>query len=194
MSTVVQNQPMRSNNKIHPKKFGLYISFASIMMMFTGLTSAHIVRQSAGNWLEFKIPPIFFISTVVILLSSATIHLSYKSFLKGREQQYKWLMVLSAVLGFAFIVLQYEGWQQLNAIGVDLKGNPSGSFVYAISGIHAAHVLGGIGAIAVALLHAFSLPFKVTPVRKLRFELTAQYWHFVDFLWVYLIVFLVMQH
>jgi cytochrome c oxidase subunit 3 len=103
------------------------------------------------------------------------------------------LLLISAVLGFAFIVLQYEGWLQLNAIGVDLKGNPAGSFVYAISGIHAAHVLGGLGAIAVALLHAFSLPFKVTPVRKLRFELTAHYWHFVDFLWVYLIVFLVLQ-
>jgi cytochrome c oxidase subunit 3 len=82
---------------------------------------------------------------------------------------------------------------ELNAIGVDLKGNPAGSFVYVISGIHAAHVLGGIGAIAVAILHAFSLKYKVTPVRKLRFDLTIQYWHFVDFLWVYLIVFLVMQ-
>ncbi|MFZ4543263.1 MAG: cytochrome c oxidase subunit 3 [Saprospiraceae bacterium] len=193
MSVIVQKQTS-SKSKIHPKKFGLYIAFASIIMMFTGLTSAHIVRQSAGNWLEFKIPSIFFISTFVILLSSLTLHLSYKGFLNGNERQYKWLLLLSAILGFTFIILQYEGWLQLNAIGVDLKGNPSGSFVYAISGIHAAHVLGGIGAIAIALLHAFSLKYKVTPVRKLRFELTAHYWHFVDFLWVYLIVFLVLQH
>jgi cytochrome c oxidase subunit III len=192
MSVITKNDS-NSNNKIHPKKFGLYIAFASIMMMFAGLTSAYIVRQAAGNWLEFKLPNIFFINTLVILVSSVTLHFSYKGFLSGKETQYKMLLLLSGILGLTFIVLQYVGWMELNAIGVDLKGNPAGSFVYVISGIHAAHVLGGIGAIAVAILHAFSLKYKVTPVRKLRFELTLQYWHFVDLLWVYLIVFLVMQ-
>jgi cytochrome c oxidase subunit 3 len=137
-------------------------------------------------------PTIFFVSTLVILLSSVTLHLSYKGFLNGNEKQYKGLILLSGILGLTFVVLQYMGWLELNAIGVDMKGNPAGSFVYAISGIHAAHVLGGVGAIAVAVLHAFSLKYKVTPVRKLRFELTAHYWHFVDLLWVYLIVFMVM--
>lgn len=192
MSVIARNDS-NSNNKIHPKKFGLYLAFASIMMMFAGLTSAYIVRQAAGNWLEFKLPNIFFINTLVILLSSVTLHFSYKGFLGGKEMQYKMLLLVSGILGLTFIVLQYVGWMELNAIGVDLKGNPAGSFVYVISGIHAAHVLGGVGAIVVANLHAFSLKYKVTPARKLRFDLTIQYWHFVDLLWVYLIVFLVMQ-
>jgi cytochrome c oxidase subunit III len=191
MSTIIKDS--YTNNKIHPKKFGLYLSFASITMMFAGLTSAYIVRQAAGNWLEFKLPTIFFINTLVILLSSVAIHLSYKAFLNGKEKQYKFFLLVAGILGALFIVLQYVGWVELTSIGVDLKGNPAGSFVYAISGIHAAHVLGGVGAIAIANVHAFSLPFKVTAARKLRFELTLQYWHFVDLLWVYLIVFMVMQ-
>lgn len=191
MSTISKDS--YSNNKIHPKKFGLYLAFASITMMFAGLTSAYIVRQGAGNWLEFRLPNIFFINTLVILLSSVAIHVAYKAFLSGKEKQYKSLLLLSGILGVLFIVFQYVGWTELTSIGVDLKGNPSGSFVYAISGIHAAHVLGGIAAIVIANVHAFSLPFKVTPARKLRFELTLQYWHFVDLLWVYLIVFMVMQ-
>lgn len=191
MSTIINDS--YSNNKIHPKKFGLYLAFASITMMFAGLTSAYIVRQAAGNWLEFKLPNIFFVNTLVILFSSVTIHLAYRSFLAGNEKKYKLLLLISGILGLLFIVLQYVGWTELNSIGVDLKGNPAGSFVYAISGIHAAHVLGGVAAIAIANVHAFSLPFKVTPARKLRFELTYQYWHFVDLLWVYLIVFMVMQ-
>jgi cytochrome c oxidase subunit III len=191
MSIIIKNDSY-SNNKIHPKKFGLYLAFASIIMMFAGLTSAYIVRQAAGNWLEFRLPDIFFINTLVILLSSITLHLSYQGYIKGNEQRYKLFLVVSAILGLLFIVLQYVGWVELTAIGVDLKGNPAGSFIYLISGIHAVHVLGGVGAIAVALMHAFGLKYKITPVRKLRFELTLQYWHFVDILWIYLIVFFVL--
>lgn len=179
-----------TTNKIHPLKFALWIGMASITMMFGAFTSAYIVRQSAGNWLEFELPQIFFVSTLVLLISSVTLHLSYKSFVGGQEARYKGLLILSFILGISFLVLQYQGWQDLNSIGIDLKGNPSGSFVYVLSGIHALHIMGGIAAMIVALLMAFSRKYKVTQRRKINFELTLQYWHFVDVLWVYLLIFL----
>ena len=49
-----------SKKKIHPKKFALYVSFLSIIMMFTGFTSAYIVRKSQGRWLDFDFPLNFF--------------------------------------------------------------------------------------------------------------------------------------
>ncbi len=179
-------------NKIHAQKFALYISFASIVMMFIAFTSAYIVKQAAGNWLEFAIPNMFYISTVVILLSSITLHSSYKSFLAGKEGMYKTLLIVSFILGIAFLILQYYGWQDMFAVGVDLKGNVSGSFVYLITGVHALHIVGGIAAIIVAIVHAFTLRFRVTEKRKLRFELTLHYWHFVDFLWLYLFGFILL--
>lgn len=97
------------------------------------------------------------------------------------------------MLGIIFIVLQYKGWLALYDIGVLLDGNPSGSFFYLISGLHAAHVIGGIFAIAVATLHAFSLAFKPTETRRRRFQIVLHYWHFVDFLWLYLFIFLLIQ-
>lgn len=180
-------------NKIHPKKFALWVGCASIMMMFAAFTSAYIVRQAAGNWLEFRLPDIFFVSTAIILLSSLTLHGSYLAFKRGNSALYRGLLAGTLILGLAFLVLQYQGWQAMTAIGVELTTNPSGSFVYVISGVHAAHILGGIAALSVALLHAFGLPFKVTKGRKLRFELTLTYWHFVDFLWVYLLLFFTLQ-
>jgi len=179
-------------NKIHAQKFALYISFASIVMMFIAFTSAYIVKQAAGNWLEFAIPSMFYISTVVILLSSITLHSSYKAFLAGKEGMYKTLLIVSLILGISFLVLQYHGWQDMFAVGVDLKGNVSGSFVYLITGVHALHIVGGIAAIIVAIVHAFTLKFRLTEKRKLRFELTLHYWHFVDFLWVYLFGFILL--
>ena len=106
---------------------------------------------------------------------------------------YKLLLVLGSILGVLFLVTQYKGWMDLNAMGVFLDGNPSGSFVYAISGLHAAHVLGGIATLIMALVHAFGLKFKVTDKRKTRFQLTLIYWHFVDILWIYLLCFMIFQ-
>lgn len=180
-------------SKIHPKKLALWVGCASITMMFAAFTSAYIVRQAAGNWLEFRLPDIFFFNTLVILLSSVTMHSAFLAFKNGKEKVYKSLLIVSLILGITFLVFQYQGWLALQAIGVELTTNPSGSFVYVISGVHAAHIIGGLAAIIVAILQAFSLKYKVTPVRKLRFELTLTYWHFVDFLWLYLLLFFVLQ-
>ncbi len=179
-----------SRNKIHPHKFALFAGCASLLMMFASLTSAYIVRQSAGNWLEFRLPEVFKISTFVILLSSVALHASYIAFKKEKKSLYQGLLVVTFLLGMLFFVFQYQGWLALTDNGVPFTLNPSGDFVYVISWFHAAHVIGGIAVLAVAMIHAFGLRFRVTQKRKLRFELTLTYWHFVDLLWVYLFVFL----
>ena len=191
MSLAISEQQTR--NKIHPHKFALWVACASITMMFIAWTSAYVVRQSAGNWLEFRLPNIFFINTVVLLLSSVTLHLSYTYFNKGKEGLYKGLLVLSFLLGLTFLVFQYQGWVDLTNIGAAIDGNPAGSFIYVFSGFHGLHILGGLAAIFVAIFHAFALKFKPTPKRKLRFELTLTIWHYLDFLWLFLITFIVSQ-
>lgn len=178
---------------IYAPLFALWIAMGSIVMMFGSLTSAYIVRQAAGNWLEFRIPDIFYFSTGVILVSSVVLHAAYWAFRNGKEILYKAMLPLALGLGILFIILQYQGWNALYAIGVALDGNPGGSFFYVISGIHAAHVIGGIFAMTVALMHAYLLPFKPTEKRRRRFQLVLHYWHFVDFLWLYLFLFLLIQ-
>jgi len=180
-------------NKIPPQKFALWVGIAGIIMMFAAFTSAYVVRRASGNWYEFKLPNIFFVSTAIILLSSVTIHASFTAFKKGQEKWYKLLLLATFALGLAFVITQYMGWQALDAIGATFTINPSSSFIYVISGLHAAHVLGGMATLAVALTHAYALPFKPTVRRRQRFDLVVNYWHFVDILWVYLVVFFVAQ-
>lgn len=175
---------------IHPHKFALYTAMASILMMFAALTSAYIVRQAVGNWQEYQVPQIFYFSTVCLLISSATLHYAYTCFKKGHAGRYRAFIGLTFLLGLTFVILQYYGWQALYTVGVPLDGNVSGGFFYVISGVHAAHVLGGIAALFVAFFHAVSLPYAATEQRKTRFSLVVQYWHFVDLLWLYLFVFI----
>lgn len=183
----------KSPRGIYAPLFALWTAMGSIVMMFGALTSAYIVRQAAGNWLEFRIPDVFYISTVLILLSSLSLHGSYWAFRTGREMMYRLLLPLTLVMGIAFVVLQYQGWNALYDMGVVLDGNPGGSFFYVISGLHAAHVIGGVFALIVATMHALSLTYKVTEKRRRRFQLVLHYWHFVDFLWLYLFLFLLIQ-
>lgn len=180
------------SSRIHPQKFALWIAMASISMMFIAFVSAYIVRQAQGNWLEFSIPTIFYVSTGIIVLSSVLLHISYSAFKKGNEWVYKSMLILSFLLGIGFLVCQFQGWNAMYGMEVYMNGNPSGSFFYLISMVHAAHIVGGIGAMLVALLHAFTLAFKPTEKRRVRFQLVLHYWHFVDFLWIYLFIFLLM--
>ncbi len=176
--------------RVNPQKFGLWISLASLIMMFGALTSAYIVRHAAGNWLEFAIPNIFVISTIVIILSSVTLQASYYFFTKKQQGLYKGLLVVTFLLGIGFLVLQYMGWNQLYDLGVDFKINPSASFFYLINWVHAAHIIAGLTTLIIALIHAFTLEFNVTEMRKNRFQLVLQFWHFLGFLWIYLYAFL----
>ncbi len=192
MNVALENERVYKN-KIHPYKFALWLGCGSIIMMFAAWTSAYVVRHAAGNWYEFKLPVIFYYNTAVILLSSITLQGCYISFKKSNEYLYKSLLIATFLLGIAFIVLQYQGWFALKNSGVALTRNPSGDFVYVLSGVHALHVLGGLAVLTVALVQAFVLRFRVTAVRKLRLELTLTYWHFVDILWIYLLFFFVLQ-
>lgn len=178
---------------VYAPLFALWVAMASIIMMFGALTSAYIVRQAAGNWLEFRMPDVFSTSTIVILLSSVTLHLSYWAFNNGKELLYKIGLPVTLILGGVFIMLQYQGWMELFDMGILLDGNPSGSFFYVISGIHVAHVIGGIFALAVATMHSLMLTYRPSEKRKRRFQIVLHYWHFVDFLWLYLFFFLLIQ-
>jgi cytochrome c oxidase subunit 3 len=178
------------NKRTHPHKFTLWVAMGSILMAFAGLTSAYIVKQNQANWLEFDLPGIFWYSTMVILLSSVTIHLSLKAFTAREMGRYRSLITVTAILGVAFITLQYLGFRDMEARGIALTGpksNSASSFILVITGFHMLHVLGGVVALLVLFVRAYS--GKVKNYSAVPIEMAATYWHFVDVLWIYLFVF-----
>jgi cytochrome c oxidase subunit 3 len=138
-------------------------------------------------------PDLFYYSTAMIVASSAALHLSYKSFLNNKEGLYKGLLVLGFFTGLGFLVLQYLSWKQLNAQEIYMDTNPSASFVFALTLLHALHIIVGVVALMAAMIMAFIQPYKITALRTLRFEMVLTYWHFVDILWIYLLIFFITQ-
>jgi cytochrome c oxidase subunit III len=187
--SVVMNSAEKQRNKIHPHKFTMWVAIASIVMMFAGLTSAYIVKREQPGWTGFTMPVIFWYSTAVMLLSSLTMQLALISFKERNKNKYKNLITATALLGIAFIIMQYIGFSQLWKTGVQLRGSGAAQFMYIIFGLHALHVLGGVITLLVMFLKAFSA--KVRSYNVVPVEVTSTYWHFVDLLWVYLFVFFV---
>lgn len=180
--------------RIHPQKFALWTGMISILMLFSGFTSAYIVRKAAGNWLSFPIVDEFFYSTGAILSSSIILHVAYKAFVNKNYTLYKSLLTVGFGLGMLFVALQYAGWLALNEMEIFVTTNQSTSFFVIIIGAHALHVIGGITALLVSWVLAMKKnTMEWTPKGQLRLELTLTYWHFVDVLWVYLLVFLWIQ-
>ena len=186
MSTVAMEQ----RKKIHPHKFTLWVGIGSLLMMFAGLTSAYIVKRNQANWQTFDLPQFFWYSTVAILLSSATIFLAEKAFKQRQMKKYRSLVSATVLLGVLFIVFQALGFMQLWEKGVTLQANVSYSFMYVIVILHAAHVVGGLVALLVLFAKAFST--RTRTYNSVPVELVSTYWHFVDILWIYLLVFLIM--
>jgi cytochrome c oxidase subunit III len=179
-----------NKQKTHPHKFNLWVGIASILMMFAGLTSAYIVKRNQANWQTFELPIAFWYSTVAVLLSSGTMYLALRSF-KGREMsKYRLLMVATMILGVVFIALQIVGFSQLWQKGITLQANVSYSFLYIIVGLHALHVIGGVVALIIMSLMAYNQKRKT--YTSVPLEVMSTYWHFVDILWIYLLLFLIM--
>ncbi|WP_253906500.1 cytochrome c oxidase subunit 3 [Chitinophaga sp. SYP-B3965] len=176
-----------SKNKIHPHKYSMWIAMASITMMFIGFTSAYVVKRAQANWLSFNLPGIFWVSTAVILTSSLTIHLALRQFKARNMSSYKQLITLTALLGIAFAVCQIIGFTDMKNHGLALDTTVSASFIYVIVGAHILHVLGGVVVLVIMFARAYRT--RIRTYSPVPIEVAATYWHFVDGLWIYLLIF-----
>ncbi len=180
---------------MHPQKFMLWLFIVSSVMIFAAFTSAYLVRQAEGNWLEFELPSIFWFNSAVLLVSSITMHWAYLSAKKDNLAALKLAITITFVLGLTFLIGQWLGWKQLVNINVYFGGNtsnPSGSFLYVLTGVHAAHLISGVIVLLFALIAAFR--YQIHAKRMVQIEMCTTYWHFLDVLWLYLFVFLLLNH
>ncbi len=172
--------------KINPKKFAMWIAIGSIIMMFGGLTSGYIVRKSQGDWETIKLPTEFYISTVLIIISSGTLMLALRSFKQRKMRLHRNMVSLTFILGIAFTVLQYFGFKEILS-NMKWANNVAFQYLIVIILVHALHILGGVVVLLVLFLQTFSRKVKTYSSNAL--EIASTYWHFVDILWIYLFLF-----
>jgi cytochrome c oxidase subunit 3 len=173
------------------KKMMLWFGMASLIMGFAGWTSAYIVSSTREDWIDdFTLPTAFIYSTAMIILSSFTYFLAQRSLKKERRTECtKWL-VFTFLLGIGFIAVQFFGFSQLIGQGYYFTGPSSNitmSYIFLIAAVHILHVVVGLVSLLVVLINQLRGKYSVGDM--LGMELGATFWHFLDLLWVYLVLF-----
>jgi cytochrome c oxidase subunit III len=174
-------------------RIGMWVALASILMMFTALTSAYIVRAaSSTDWQPLTMPRVLLLSTALIIISSATLETARRK-LKAQSggAHRRWLLI-SAALGFAFLLSQLFAWRQLAQQGIYVSSNPHSSFFYLLTATHGVHLVGGLIALLFMSLRTGASGASQLAVAKGRAAADAMslYWHFLGLLWIYLFVLL----
>ncbi len=173
------------------KKMMLWFGMISLGMSFAGLTSAYVVSKERPDWLtDFQIPQAFYLSLVVIVISSITIHIA-KNMVAAEENKKGMLLLISTfILGLVFVVLQFKGFSEIIANGYFFTGSESTittSFVYLVVLMHLTHIIAALIAVLVVIYNHYKQ--KYTSGNTVGIEIAATFWHFVDVLWIYLFLF-----
>ncbi|MDH3795286.1 MAG: cytochrome c oxidase subunit 3 [Flavobacteriaceae bacterium] len=186
---LTQGTPEEKN--IRAKKMMLWFGIISLLMAFAGWTSAFIVSSSRKDWLDnLELPSAFFYSTAIIILSSFTYIAALRSRKKDQHSPTTIFLAITLVLGLIFIALQFMGFTQIVDQGYYFTGPTSNitmSYIYLIAMVHVAHVVAGLISLLVVLVKQIRI--KYSSANMLGMELGATFWHFLDLLWVYLILF-----
>ena len=206
-TTATLNEPEISGlpdygTRLRRARLGLFVALIPVLMLFVSFTSAYVVRQGlptldprtnnfVRDWIPVTLPRLLLLNTLVLVVSSVSMELARRQ-IRARAtmemastgtQEVPWLGI-TVVLGLAFLLGQWTAWKQLAANGFYVSTTPSSSFVYLLTGTHAAHLLGGIVALFIA--GGASLVHGSLKTRSIIVDVTAWYWHFMALLWVYI--------
>ena len=172
-----------------PRRYytGIALGIVSVLMFFMALASAYLVRRGSPDWVPVRVPGLMWFNTAVLLVSSGTLEMARKRLGLLDVAGFRRLWAGTTIFGVAFLLGQVVAWRQLVGEGIYLASNPASSFFYIFTGAHALHLLGGVGALSYVAWRNFE---RAQVTRVVAAEVTSYYWHFMDGLWLFLLVLL----
>ena len=169
---------------------GLAVMMTASLITFGALAFALIVRRHLSHdWVKMPLPGILWPNTAILLVSSIFLDLGRRQLRSHHRVTFNWLWCIGTVLGSGFLLGQILAWRQLSTSGLYVAGNPSNGFFYILTWTHAAHAIVGLGALVWIAIAA--LRFQLGPSKRTFVEVSVVFWHFLDVLWIGLMVLLI---
>jgi cytochrome c oxidase subunit 3 len=185
------------NFAFHPHNVLLVLILFSISALFLAFSAAFVYTRIQSDLPPIKLPPLFLFNTLILLASSATMVYAKKAYKRDDTIHYQRALIATIGLSLLFLVMQMFGWQDLFSQNIFINTDNSASYLYIISGLHFAHVIAGLPFLGIFLHTARKrmkepvsvLVYFSDPEKRLKLRLLTIYWHFLDGLWIYLIIF-----
>ncbi len=185
------------NFAFHPKSVLLFLLLISLTALFLSMSAAFIYSRVQNQQPPVRLPNIFILNTLILLGSSATMIWAKRAYRADQTLHYQRALLATMVLSVIFMIMQYVGWRTLFEQDIFINSSNSAGYLYVISGLHFAHVIGGLPFLGAFLWRARRemkepvtvLVYFSDPEKRLRLRLLTIYWHFLDGLWIYLVLF-----
>lgn len=192
----MKNQ-QRQSFGIHPYKILIYLLIGAITALFLALSSAYLYTRFQHGMVPLSFPPIFLVNVLVLLASSYALMMAKQFYREDKTEKYKWSLLVTIALTLIFIVGQIYGWRSMLSDHIAVNEHTGASYLYLISGVHLAHVLGGLPFLIMFYITAVRkmvepvsvLLYFTDPEKRMKLHLLTIYWHFLDILWIYLVIF-----
>ncbi len=196
------NRDMGENNQtesfvFHPKNILLFLTLAGLSMLFLSLSFAYVYTRSLSKLPPLQLPWLCYVNTLVLLGSSYSLWQSKKAYLEDRTDKYQVNLYITILLSLIFLVLQVIAWYSLFSKNIMIQTDNSAGYLYVISGLHFFHVVAGLPFLFYFIIQARKymiepvsvLVYFSDPHKRLNLRLISIYWHFLDILWIYLMIF-----
>jgi len=185
----------------HPKNILLFLTLAGLTMLFLSLSFAYVYTRSLSKLPPLQLPWLFYVNTLVLLASSYTLWQSKKAYLEDRTDKYQLTLYVTIILSIIFLILQGIAWYSLFSRQITIQSDNAAGYLYVISGLHFLHVVAGLPFLIYFSIQAKKymiepvsvLVYFSDPHKRLNLRLISIYWHFLDILWIYLMVFFVLN-
>jgi len=185
------------NFLIHPQQIIVYLLLAGITALFLGFSFSYLYNRIQTGMEPVNLPPLFYFNTLLLIGASLILIQAKKSYLNDETNKYRTMLIIAFITTLLFLVFQILAWKQLLNNNISLTYNNLASYMYLISGLHFAHVIGGLPFLGYFIWKSFKhmkepvtvLIYFSDPAKKRQLNLLTTYWHFLDLLWIYLIIF-----
>lgn len=182
---------------VHPQYIILTLVLFGATALFLGFSGAYLYNRIQQGVPPVQLPTLFYYNTLVLIASSYTLWRSKKAYKEDDTRAFQLALVVTFGLTLIFLVSQILAWQQLIDANVALNHSTMASYLYLISGLHFAHVIGGLPFLAYFIFIAYKrmkspvtvLLYFADEAKRRRLNLLNIYWHFLDGLWIYLVLF-----
>lgn len=190
------------NMAFHPQNVILFLVLIGITALFLSLSAAFVYTRVQSNLPPLKLPPLFLLNTVILLGSSATMVWAKRMYLADQTEKYQQALMATMGLSVLFMIAQVFAWRSLFQQDILINSDNSASYLYVISGLHFAHVIAGLPFLGAFLWKARKqmkepvsvLVYFSDPEKRLKLRLLTIYWHFLDALWIYLVLFFYLNY
>jgi len=190
------------NFLIHPSYILMFLLLAGVSSLFLGFSGAYLYNRIQQDIPPVKLPSLFYFNTLVLIASSLMLKWAKKSYLEDNTKNYKIALVITLILTIGFLISQIFAWRQLQSSDIFINYNNMASYMYLISGLHFFHVVVGIPFLFIFVVNAIRRMKSPVSVliyfsdlkKKRRLNLFNIYWHFLDGLWIYLVIFFLLNY